>query len=84
MDNKKSFVIYHNLYEPIKGLSNEQLGKLFRALFEYEINGVLSVDDDIQMPFAFFKNSLDINREKYKKRCEQNRKNAKKRWSENV
>ncbi len=78
---KESFVIHHSLYEPIKSLSDEQMGKLFRAIFEYEINGVMDVDDDIQMAFMFFKNVLDINKKQYEKRCAKNRENIKKRWS---
>lgn len=79
---KESFVIHHSLYEPIRSLSDVELGKLFRAIFEYEINGIEDVDNDIHMAFLFFKNTLDVNRKKYEQRCERNRENISKRWSQ--
>jgi len=79
---KESFIVHHSLYAPIQSLSNQQMGKLFRAIFEYEINGSEDVDGDINMAFLFFKNTLDVNRKKYKQRCEQNRENVNKRWSQ--
>jgi len=73
---KDSFVLYKSYYEPVKSLSDKQLGKLFRALFEYQINHSIEVDIDIQMAFSFFKNQMDIDEEKYHKIVERNRKNG--------
>ena len=30
--DKQSFLVYKNFYTPIRNLSNEQLGRLFRAI----------------------------------------------------
>ena len=35
---KNSFVLYHNYRETLEDLTDEQVGKLFRALFDYEID----------------------------------------------
>lgn len=75
---KESFVLYNSFYEPIKGLKNEQLGKLLRAIFNYTINGEITQEDDILVAFMFIKNQLDLDNEKYQKICERNRTNGKK------
>ena len=36
--DRQSFIIYKNFYEPIKHLDDEDLGKLFRAIFEYNLS----------------------------------------------
>ena len=33
---RPSFLIYKSFYKPIKILSNEDKGKLFKAIFEYQ------------------------------------------------
>lgn len=78
---KKSFILYKDFYSPVKSLSNEQLGRLFRAIFEYQLSGKEEVDEDIKMPFNFILNSFKIDEEKYKERCERNKRNAEKRWN---
>lgn len=75
---KDSFIIYKSYYEPIKGLSDKQLGRLFRALFCYQIEGSTQVDADIQMAFAFFKNQMDIDQSKYQKVVDRNKLNGSK------
>ena len=75
---KDSFVIYTSFYEPIKGLSDKQLGRLFRALFDYQKRNEVQVDSDINMAFCFFKNQMDIDREKYQKIIERNKQNGSK------
>lgn len=62
---KDSFILYTSFYEPLKSLSNEQLGRLFRAIFEFNLNDKDDVDVDIQIAFAFIKNQLLIDSEKY-------------------
>ncbi len=75
---KDSFIIYKSFYEPIKSLSDKQLGRLFRALFTYQIEGSTNVEQDIQMAFAFFKNQMEIDQSKYQKVVERNRQNGSK------
>ncbi len=62
---KNSFIIYNSFYEPLKSLNDEQLGKLFRAIFNYTINGEITQDNDILIAFMFIKNQLDMDSEKY-------------------
>lgn len=73
---KDSFVIYKSFFKPISKLSDKQLGRLFRAIFEYNISGVVSVEEDIEMAFEFFKNQFDIDESKYQGKVERNRENG--------
>lgn len=75
---KDSFIIYKSFYEPIKLLSDKQLGRLFRALFDYQIEGSTQVDADLQMAFAFFKNQMDMDESKYQKVVQRNKLNGSK------
>ena len=61
---KDTFIIYKSFYSPISALSDKQLGRLFRAIFEYNISGVVSVEADIEMAFKFFKNQFDLDNDK--------------------
>ena len=53
---------------PIKILSYENKGKLFEAIFEYQINGKLEAEPQIQMAFAFFKNQFELDQKKWEKK----------------
>ena len=79
-DNFKleSFVIYNSFYKPISRLTDEQLGRIFRALFRYNIGEEQQIDADIEMAFEFFKNQIERDRKRYQKRVEANRVNGKK------
>lgn len=81
---KESFILYNSFYEPIKTLKNEQLGKLFRAIFNYTINGEMTKDNDILVAFMFIKNQLDMDNEKWQKekekRSEAGKKGMASRW----
>lgn len=79
MNNKQSFVLYTSFYEPIKSLPNEELGLLFRAIFEFKENGVCSTDSltpSSLMAFNFIKNQFLVDDAKYAKRTEANRNNG--------
>lgn len=79
--DKPSFLIYKSFYDPIRNLSDEELGKLFRAIFEFQIsesNPPLS--DGLRMAFDFFKNQFCLDNLKYVDKCHQNSDNANTRW----
>lgn len=73
---KESFLIYKSFYPAIEDLSNEQLGKLFRAIFEYQISEIDCTDPDIVMAFKFFKNQFRLDAVKYEKVVNRNRANG--------
>lgn len=70
--------------EAFKELTNIQLGELMRAVFAYASDGtMLSEDADqaVRVAFAFLKADVDAERDSYKRRCERNKENARKRWA---
>jgi len=77
--DKKSFLIYLDYEEHFNLLTDEQLGKLMRAIIKYEKNGETSeLDQSLKIAFSFIKTQLDIDREKYKLQCEKNKENGSK------
>jgi len=63
---KEAFLIYKSFYKPIKELTDEQFGRLFRALFEFQLEYEnLKIEKDILMAFNFFKNQFRLDNLKY-------------------
>ena len=81
MAEKKSFVLFNDLSIPIQKLSDEDAGKLFKAIFKYQ-EGEIPTDlpPAVDMAFLFVKQQLDRSTEKYTATCKKNSENAKKRW----
>ena len=75
---KDSFVLYTSQYVAIKELEDEQLGRLFRALFEKQLGNEVVLANDIKIAFNFINNQMVIDNQKYKKKCETLKNNAKK------
>lgn len=66
---KDSFEIYKSFYPPIQHLTDEQLGRLFRAIFRFQIEGEREVSPDIEMAFSFFVSQFETDRQKYETIC---------------
>ena len=64
---KDSIIFYFSHYNIIKKLNNEQLGRLFIALFEKQIGNEVVLENDIEMAFDFINNQLLVDKEKYNK-----------------
>lgn len=77
---RESFILYKSFYGPISQLTDEQLGRLFRAIYLWQIDGEATPEPDIQIAFGFFINQFRIDGEKYEARCDKNRENILKRW----
>jgi hypothetical protein len=73
---KDGFVIYKSFFKPISKLSDEQLGKLFRAIFQYQLGEAFTIGEDIEMAFEFFKNQFELDESKYQCTVERNRENG--------
>lgn len=75
----QSFVVYAELEKQIDRLTDEQVGQLFRAMFQYNRSEEpFFTDPMVGMAFDFVRPIMDRNREKYEAICERNRQNAKK------
>lgn len=86
---REGFVIYKSFYEPIKDLSNEEMGELFRLIFEYQLSGEIEKLSEIKNPrvkmaFEFFKNQFRLDNQKYGNfvdlQREKGKRSAEKRW----
>ena len=85
MEKKTSFILYLNAFEQWKMLSDDQAGKLIKALFIYAETGERIVTDDgmLRMAFSFITAQMDRDNEKYAKTCEKRREAVNKRWNKN-
>jgi len=78
---KKSFIMYVDMYAPTAGLSLEQKGELWDAVFKFHSGEEVSISDPMaQMAFSFFRQVFERDVEEYERRCEKNRENVRKRW----
>lgn len=80
MTEKKSFVLYYDMFEQMKLLNAEQRGELLLAIFEYECTGEVNAElcPMSQLAFSFIRATLERDRAEYEKRCEKNAENGKK------
>ena len=72
-----SFVLYKSFFEPISDLTDEQLGRLFRHLFRWQIDGDTEPEPDIAMAFRFIVNQFRIDDFKRLEKCYINQENGK-------
>ena len=81
-EKKKSFVLYVDRKKELDLLSDEQLGKLFRAIYSYVDTGIEPDFEDLALRilFSVFQSQIDANAEKYAETCRRRSENVKKRW----
>lgn len=78
---KRTFLMYADHYEMVKGLNDAQLGTLLRALYALANNEPLpELDAVAKMAFAFISNDVLKANAKYEERCEKNREAIAHRW----
>ena len=77
---KKSFIIRLENREQFEMLTDEQAGKLLKAMCRYSATGELPDFTDAILKFAFsmFRGQLDRDAEKYEEMCRKNSENGKK------
>ena len=74
---RKSFILYIDSFEVLQHLSDEQLGKLTRLLFKYQIDGSTpEVNDPLFFPFGFIRATMDRDNEKWEQRADRARTNG--------
>lgn len=78
---REYFCAYHSYIKQCKGLSDGELGRLFRALLEYSASGkVPELNGRESVAFDFMAANIDRDAEAYKDTCNRNRENASKRY----
>jgi len=76
----KSFLLYKDSLSILKQLTDEEAGKLFKAIYEYQTNNILPQDRLIAIIFETFLNQFKRDEQKYQNVVERNKKNITKRW----
>lgn len=80
--SKKSLLLYTDQKEVFESLSDEQAGRLIKAVFKYDADGEEpDLDPLLKVVFIPFRQALDRNREKYDHVCKRNADNIAKRWN---
>ena len=79
---KDTFILYTSYKDAIMILSDEQAGRLLKAIFEYATTGIKKEIDDTAVKFAYMLivSQIESSNRQYEKKCERNRENAAKRW----
>lgn len=73
-EGKKSFVLYHDIREPLNLLTDEERGKLFLALLDYsEFAALPNFSGSLQMAFVFIRTALDRDTEAWNDKREKRR-----------
>ena len=67
---KKSFILHVDSLDVLSELSDEQAGKLFKAMLAFHKGEEIELDPLTKMAFSFFKNQFIRDNEKYIKTCE--------------
>lgn len=78
---REYFCAYHSYIKQCKGLSDSELGRLFRALLEYSASGkVPELNGRESVAFDFMSANIDRDAESYNDTCNRNRENISKRY----
>ena len=79
--NQPGFVVYGDIQAVVDELSDEQAGRLFRAMILYFISGkVPKFDDILKYVWIPIRQQMDRDKEKYDTKCEKNREKIQKYW----
>lgn len=82
--SKRAFLLYNDQKEIVDELDDEQAGKLFKAIFEYNVNKKMTLKGALKIIFISFKTTFDRDEKKWneisEKRSKAGKIGAKERW----
>ena len=76
--DKKSFILHKDSLGILKKLTDEQAGKLFKAIRDYQLNGEIYCDQQTELILFPFQSQFDRDNESYLKMVERNKNNGSK------
>lgn len=80
---KDGFIIYKSFYAAIEGLTDAEIGRLFRLIFKYQTDGTCPAKTNpLYAYFMFFKAKFDADSIKYDEVCEKREAAARARWND--
>ena len=67
----KSFLLYFDMMDGFDNLSDADAGRVMKAVFHYAAEGTLpdELPPDARMFFTFARHWIDLDKEKYAKKC---------------
>lgn len=80
---KKAFLLYADYFDYFQTLTDEELGRVIRAIFAYQRTGELPSFDDraLKLVFDLIRNQIDRDFDKWRASAEKRKAAAQKRWS---
>lgn len=79
MDKQKSFVMYYDMLWQLLKLTDEEAGRLLKAIYIYKTSGeIVEMDRLLDLIFEPIRNTLDRDMEKWEKYIEKQQENGKK------
>lgn len=83
MANKKSVIVREQFIPMFESVTDEQAGKLIKAMLAYQTNGEANFDDPLMTAiFAMLRESIDRDNAEYEAVCEKRRQAARGRWDD--
>lgn len=84
---RDTVLLYTSIKEPVDELTDEQAGKLFKAILAYQTDNDVVLDGLLKVVFLQIKQQIDYNNDRFddtsKKRSEAGKKGMEKRWNKN-
>ena len=84
---RDTVLLYTSIKEPVDELTDEQAGKLFKAILAYQTDNDVVLDGLLKVVFLQVKQQIDYNNDKFdetaKKRSEAGKKGMESRWNKN-
>ncbi len=79
---KKALLLHYDLFDTFSLLSDEELGKIIRAVFEYDTSGNMPEFEDRLLLAVFMRiaECLDRNNTRYEEVCQKKAEAMKRRW----
>lgn len=77
----KSFLLHKDSLSILNQLTEEEAGKLFKAIYDYQTSNILPQDRFIAIIFEPFLNQFKRDEQKYQNVIERNKNNIAKRWN---
>lgn len=80
---KKAFLLYADYFDYFQTLTDDELGRVIRAIFAYQRTGELPSFDDraLKLVFDLIRNQIDRDFDKWRASAEKRKAAAQKRWS---
>ena len=81
---KRNFLLNKDQREVFEALTDEEAGQLIKGIFRYLDTNDSGLNGMLHAIFIPIKKEIDDNEEKYRKICEKNKENVRKRWNKDI